>query len=349
MPNTNDAASPPRAIEVFCAYSHRDESLRDELETHLSILKRRGMISVWHDRRISGGQEWNEEISDHLNRADLILLLVSADFLASAYCYEKEVARAMARHQLREARVVPVILRDCVWDLAPFSKLQALPKDGKPVAAWDSRDEALKDIALGIRRLTEELAQSIAKPWKERQDAVPAQPHLPVELHRHVSPVSSPRDLLLYGPRIKVKFGPPILSPPLSSDALAPSLRDRFFLTDALLDLGAGRTVLSPEAVRKAGLTKVDQASLTTVGGYLMADVYAASLQFPSGLSPIDMIPVVCCELANPLFYCLLGRDVLSRWVLNYDGPIGTWSIAEGASRAWVGPPEGTDPGHWRR
>jgi hypothetical protein len=166
MTDANRAASPARPIEVFYAYSHKDEALRDELETHLSILKRRGVISGWHDRRISGGMEWTEEISDHLNKADLILLLVSSDFIASDYCYNKEMTRAMERYQLREARVIPIILRDCDWDFAPFSKLQALPKDGKPVAAWTSRDEAFKNVALGIRKVAEELGRTAPKPWR---------------------------------------------------------------------------------------------------------------------------------------------------------------------------------------
>lgn len=146
-------------VEVFCAYSHKDELLRDQLEAHVSLLKRRALISVWHDRRITGGDEWSDEISDHLNSADIILLLVSKDFIASDYCYEKEMTRAMQRHQLREARVVPIILRACDWDFAPFSKLQALPKDGRPVRSWKDRDEAFKNIALGIRKLAEEFGR----------------------------------------------------------------------------------------------------------------------------------------------------------------------------------------------
>src|ERR1700676_3417548 len=136
MQDANADAPFGRPIEVFYAYSHKDESLRDELETHLSILKRRGIISCWYDRRISGGMEWDDKIDDYLNRADIILLLVSADFIASDYCYEKEMTRAMERHELKEARVIPVILRDCDWNFALFSKLQALPRDGKPVARW---------------------------------------------------------------------------------------------------------------------------------------------------------------------------------------------------------------------
>src|ERR1700692_1581950 len=148
MPDVDVAAPPARSIEVFCAYSHKDETLRKELETHISILKRRNIVSVWHDRRISGGMEWAHKIDDHLNRADIILLLVSADFIDSDYCYNKEMTRAMERHKAEEARVIPVILRDCYWDLAPFAKLQALPRDGKPVATWITRDEAFKEVAI---------------------------------------------------------------------------------------------------------------------------------------------------------------------------------------------------------
>jgi hypothetical protein len=95
-----------RPLDIFYSYSHKDETLRKKLETHLSILKRRGVIWGWHDRCITAGTAWAEAIDEHLNTADIILLLVSADFLASDYCYEKAMARAMKRHELREAQVV---------------------------------------------------------------------------------------------------------------------------------------------------------------------------------------------------------------------------------------------------
>jgi hypothetical protein len=351
MPTTDDVPSTVKAIEVFCAYSHRDEALRDELETHLGALKRSGLIAVWHDRRISGGREWTDEISIHLNRADLILLLVSSDFIASDYCYEKEVTRAMERHQLRDARVVPVILRDCDWGFTKFSKLQALPKDGMPVLAWTRRDEAFKDVAIGIRRIAEELGQRASRPRKDGTALLPATPRLASLAREFTSPVHNPRDLLLYGPRLKIKFGPPILrgsqSPPAGS---AHEQASYFLVTDALVDPGAGRSVMTPDAVRRAGLTKIDETTVLGVGGTLKADVYAASLQFPdSALSPIEVISILCCELPHPLFNCLIGRDVLARWVLTYDGPVGTWHIIDQAIYTSVEPPEGVDPGPWSR
>jgi tetratricopeptide (TPR) repeat protein len=144
-------------LELFYSYSHKDEDLRDELETHLSMLKRQKVIGQWHDRGIPAGQEWGGEIDEHLKGADIILLLVSANFLASDYCYDIELKLAMERHEKGEARVVPVILRPCDWSGAPFGKLQALPKNAKPVTTWANQDEAFTDIAKGIRHAAEDL------------------------------------------------------------------------------------------------------------------------------------------------------------------------------------------------
>jgi hypothetical protein len=146
------------AIEVFFSYAHEDEDLRDELEKHLSILKRQGVITGWHDRRIGAGREWEGEIDAHLNAAQVILLLVSADFVASDYCWDIELKWAMERHEDGEARVIPVILRPVDWEGAPFGKLEALPTDAKPVTIWPNQDEAFLDIAQGIRAAVEELA-----------------------------------------------------------------------------------------------------------------------------------------------------------------------------------------------
>jgi len=136
---------------IFFSYAHEDEELRDELQKHLSILERQGVITSWHDRKIGAGKEWKGEIDTHLNTARLILLLISSDFIASDYCWGVEVKRAMERHEAGEARVIPVILRPVDWKSAPFGKLQALPTDAKPVTTWSDRDEAFFDVAQGIR------------------------------------------------------------------------------------------------------------------------------------------------------------------------------------------------------
>ena len=136
---------------VFFSYSHEDEALRDQLEQQLAILKRQQVISVWHDRRILAGSSIDHSIDAQLEAADIILLLVSPAFLASDYCYDREMTRAMERHKSGEARVIPVILRACPWHDAPFGKLLATPTDGKPVTLWADRDQAFLEVANAIK------------------------------------------------------------------------------------------------------------------------------------------------------------------------------------------------------
>jgi len=159
-PNKLTPVPSSQSIEVFFSYSYKDEVLRDELATHLSLMKRHGVIEAWHDREISAGREWANAIDDNLNTADIILLLVSANFLASDYCYDIEMQRAMERHEAREARVIPIILKPVDWSDAPFAKLQALPKNAKAVTTWQDKDEAFLNVAQGIRRVVEEMAKS---------------------------------------------------------------------------------------------------------------------------------------------------------------------------------------------
>jgi TIR domain-containing protein len=150
-----------QAIEVFFSYSHKDSDLRDELAKHLSILQRIGAITAWYDREITAGTEWAGEIDRHLNTADIILLLISADFLASDYCHDIELKRAMERHADGEACVIPVILREVDWRGTSFGKLQALPKNARPVTSWVDRDAAFADVARGIRQAVEELKKKV--------------------------------------------------------------------------------------------------------------------------------------------------------------------------------------------
>lgn len=136
---------------VFFSYSHADEDLRNKLEEHLALLKRQGLVEAWHDRRLAVGDELDPGISAELERADVVLLLVSSAFLASNYCYEREMSRALERHSAGSTRVIPVILRHCDWMSSPFGKLLAAPRDGRPVTAWPDIDEAMADVVRKIR------------------------------------------------------------------------------------------------------------------------------------------------------------------------------------------------------
>ena len=159
------APTPPASIEVFYSYAHEDEELVKELRKHLSILKRQGVIREWYDREITAGTDWKGQLDQHLNSSGVILLLVSADFLASDYCYDVEMTRTLERHDQGEARVIPVLLRMVDgWQGAPFGKLQSLPTDGKPVTSWKNRDEAFADVARGIRNAIGQLGAQQPKP-----------------------------------------------------------------------------------------------------------------------------------------------------------------------------------------
>lgn len=146
---------------VFFSYSHKDEALRDQLESHLALLKNQGKIDAWYDRRIVAGDDLDDVIFNKLETADIILLLVSSDFISSPYCYSREMARAMERHEAGQARVIPVILRHCEWHSAPFGKLMASPRDGKPITSWPDRDEAFADVARQVRKAVEVIADRL--------------------------------------------------------------------------------------------------------------------------------------------------------------------------------------------
>ncbi|CAN7617525.1 toll/interleukin-1 receptor domain-containing protein [Variovorax paradoxus] len=149
---------------LFFSYSHDDETYRDQLEKHLAMLKNQKLIESWHDRRIEAGSSVDDVIQTELDKADIILLMISASFLASAYCYSKEMARALERHRLGEAVVIPVIVRPCDWHPAPFGSLLAAPRDGKAISTWPNFDEAYADVARQLRTVVERLAKGTPAP-----------------------------------------------------------------------------------------------------------------------------------------------------------------------------------------
>ncbi len=146
-----------RPVKVFCSYAHADDKFRAQLEKHLATLSLQEAIHVWHDRRIDAGQDWKSEIDQNLEEAQIILLLISADFMASRYCTGIEMKRALERQQGGTAHVIPILIRACDLDGAPFTALQWLPTGSKPVKSWTDRDEAWTNVAKGIRRVVASL------------------------------------------------------------------------------------------------------------------------------------------------------------------------------------------------
>lgn len=144
------------AAKLFISYSKSDSAYRVELGKHLSPLVDSGDVTIWHDRLLIPGQEWDGKIKLELETSEIILLLVSSDFNSTQYVKDVEIKRAMERHESGSAVVIPVILRACVWEQLPFGKLTALPNDdkdkAKPITQWTNPDDAYVNVVLGIKR-----------------------------------------------------------------------------------------------------------------------------------------------------------------------------------------------------
>lgn len=141
--------------KAFISYSHRNDRALDRLHTHLAMLRRDDLIAEWYDREILAGKDIDREITENLADSDVFLALVSPDFLASNYCYEREMKVALERHAAGTLRVIPIIVEACDWTASPLSKLKALPKDGKPISTWTNEDVAYLDVVTELRRMLE--------------------------------------------------------------------------------------------------------------------------------------------------------------------------------------------------
>ncbi len=159
------------AIPVFIAYAHADEAYRKELVKHLGLLEKQGLIRIWHDELIPKGADWEKEIEKHLHEARLIVFLVSADFFHSDYCHDKEMKRALERHDRGEARVMPVIVRPSGWKRTAIARLQALPAEAKPVSAWKDQDEAWLNVVDGIEVEVLKLKEADERGERDQQAA----------------------------------------------------------------------------------------------------------------------------------------------------------------------------------
>jgi len=141
-----------KPLRLFMSYSHRDERLRAKLERALALLRWERLIEPWSDRDLVAGEEWRAGIEQNLEQAEIILLLVSADFIASDFIQRVELRQALERHEHKKALVIPVILRPCDWNTAPFARLEALPTKGKPIVMWRPEDAGFTQVAKGIRK-----------------------------------------------------------------------------------------------------------------------------------------------------------------------------------------------------
>lgn len=152
--------TPRQTIKLFYCYAREDKALRDKLQVHLSDLRRRYQLIDWYDREILPGENWEQAIDHHLSTADVILLLISPDFMNSDYCYGIEMQRALERHQAGTCSVIPILIRPIYWEEAPFRGIQMLPTDTKPITRWTDLDEAFYDVVKGISQVIKALLLS---------------------------------------------------------------------------------------------------------------------------------------------------------------------------------------------
>ena len=164
-----------KPIDIFLAYAHQDKDLLDRLEIHLSPLRRKVLLDIWSDVSINPGMNWKEEIDKHLESSQIILLLVSPDFLASDTFYNVEIKPALERYKRGEAKVIPIILRPVSWKETPFRNLQPLPANGEPVISSSGRsvDDALSNVAKGVQKAVEEiLDQNMGGQWQRKSENI---------------------------------------------------------------------------------------------------------------------------------------------------------------------------------
>ena len=164
-------------LKVFIIYAHEDRAYKDDLLKSLKLLQKKGLVATWHDRDLLAGDEWEKVIRGHLQSAHLILPIISIDFFNSDYIEQVEIVEAFQRYEKGEAHILPIIARQCKWmDDPHISQLQALPEDGRPIARWDSRDDAFESVYDGIKakiiQIHEEWqAVAQAKELREEDDA----------------------------------------------------------------------------------------------------------------------------------------------------------------------------------
>ena len=186
--------------KLFISYAHEDEKYKEALTSHLSGLERSGKIDPWNDREIQPGQEWDDSIKRELEAADIILFLISSDFIASNYIHDVEIEKAMHRFERGQVQVVPIILRPCHWTSLPIAKLQALPKNAKPISSWEDQDEAWLSTVKGISSIIDRgLGKGDTKSEPEKDNNIPKESPVDTDYSFGMSQVDIAKQLVMNG------------------------------------------------------------------------------------------------------------------------------------------------------
>lgn len=144
-------------VKIFISYSKQDEVYKEKIYSHLAPLWQNNKIEPWNDAMISPGLLWDDIIKFELRAAHIVLFLISADFNASKYILETEIKETIERSDRGEVIAIPIYIRPCDSTDMPYSKLQGLPRDEKPVTAYENQDIALSEIAMSIREIVDKL------------------------------------------------------------------------------------------------------------------------------------------------------------------------------------------------
>jgi hypothetical protein len=216
------------------------------LAKHLKLLERQGLVRAWHDRQIGAGDLWKQAIDQNLQDADIILLLISADFLASDYCFDIEMKTALDRHAAGKAVVVPVILRPVDWAATPFSGLQALPRNGQPITTFENLDIAFEQVATGIRAAIERLLEAPRGHVSSSPEATLPSPELPADcvdaIVRLLTPYIGPIASVVVRHAASTCCGLPELCEAVAVEITNPRDRSRFLIEARMMNnQAAGR------------------------------------------------------------------------------------------------------------
>jgi TIR domain len=180
-------------VRMFCSYSHEDEKLRKEFETALAPLQREGSLVSWTDHEIIAGEPWSRQILEALRSADIVVLLISPDFIASNYCYYEEMNEALRLADLGVLTVVAVLIRECLWEREPFAHFQMLPRGGSAIDSLKKRDPAWKAVVRGLEKTVRSVQHRKEAERPFESIALPRENNLKTSANSQERTRSSPR------------------------------------------------------------------------------------------------------------------------------------------------------------
>jgi len=158
-----------KPISIFLSYAKEDKPFKDKLLKHLSSMIRRNQIDIWDDEQIAGGQNWKEEIESKLRTAQVAILLVSADFLASDFINDFEIPILLERGKKGEVSIVPMLIRPVYFQGSELSDFKGLPKSGKPISNWQNEDEAWISVVGDLVEIIEKKEKEILSATPQKQ------------------------------------------------------------------------------------------------------------------------------------------------------------------------------------